>query len=57
MSPGSWRNGRQKWLGGDAEDRSQALVPLETRPGPWWEVLRGHGLTDWAPEPMAEHAG
>lgn len=43
--------------GGRGEDRSQALVPLETRPGPWWEVLRGHGLTDWAPEPVAEHAG
>lgn len=43
--------------GGRREDRSQVLVPLETRPGPWWEVLHGHGLADWAPEPVAEHAG
>lgn len=42
---------------GRREDRSQVLVPLETRPGPWWEVLHGHGLADWAPEPVAEHAG
>lgn len=30
--------------GGRRDDRSQVLVPLETRPGPWWEVLHGHGL-------------
>lgn len=30
--------------GGRRDDRSQVLVPLETRPGPWWEVLLGHGL-------------